>query len=235
MLAAFCACAITSQNGTAPKRGVSCLRQISRAITSQNGTAPKLSPLTVAPSGRAITSQNGTAPKRRTWPECLGSGAITSQNGTAPKRGHGYYYRQLVRLPVRTALLQNASVRKAKLATVRLPVRTALLQNGYSDNGRISRCDYQSERHCSKTLQRPQEAQRQCDYQSERHCSKTAGLIVPRFIRAITSQNGTAPKLRVFAGVTHVSAITSQNGTAPKPLEQIPSLLRDGHSDRRRF
>ena len=52
---------------------------------------------------------------------------------------------------------------------------------------------------------------------------------------AITSQNGTAPKLVSYASRDVLSAITSQNGTAPKPLEQIPSLLRDGHSDRRQF
>ena len=34
------------------------------AITSQNGTAPKRYALWFTPMGSAITSQNGTAPKR---------------------------------------------------------------------------------------------------------------------------------------------------------------------------
>lgn len=46
---------------------------------------------------------------------------------------------------------------------------------------------------------------------------------------------GSAPKRTHIAIRRALGAITSQNGTAPKPLEQIPSLLRDGHSDRRRF
>ena len=56
---------------------------------------------------RAITSQNGTAPKRVDSRLTLGLGAITSQNGTAPKRKSLHVAQRVVRLPVRTALLQN--------------------------------------------------------------------------------------------------------------------------------
>ena len=140
--------AITSQNGTAPKR-LSCLTSRARcAITSQNGTAPKPRSLHDSCVMRAITSQNGTAPKQAVLDSLEGYCAITSQNGTAPKQ-----------------------IQKLRQ--------------------------------------------------------------VPK--RAITSQNGTAPKQKDSRQVTKSRAITSQNGTAPKPLEQIPSLLRDGHSDRRQF
>ena len=36
---------------------------------------------------------------------------------------------------------------------VRLPVRTALLQNVTQLGSTLGECDYQSERHCSKTVQ----------------------------------------------------------------------------------
>ena len=77
------------------------------AITSQNGTAPKLSPLH----------------DKDVW------GAITSQNGTAPKQQQGLAGQHAVRLPVRTALLQNIRAGMIGDSSVRLPVRTALLQN----------------------------------------------------------------------------------------------------------
>ena len=100
-----------------------------------------------------------------------------------------------VRLPVRTALLQNLCVNVADLRTVRLPVRTALLQN------------YQSHHHLDY----------KCDYQSERHCSKTDTIDYQLTLSAITSQNGTAPKPHVALKGWTGCAITSQNGTAPKP------------------
>ena len=81
-------------------------------------------------------------------------GAITSQNDTAPKR---YCHIQ-------------------QPARVRLPVRTTLLQNKKKIAQEIGMCDYQSERHCSKTNDSTTSALDGCDYQSERHCSKTAGL-----------------------------------------------------------
>jgi len=58
----------------------------------------------------------------------------------------------MVRLPVRTALLQNFQRFTARAGRVRLPVRTALLQNTLDITGYPLRCDYQSERHCSKTV-----------------------------------------------------------------------------------
>ena len=80
-----------------------------RAITSQNGTAPK-HPWPHGPGrGGAITSQNGTAPKPYMVPSVGSGSAITSQNGTAPKLMLADDTRVDVRLPVRTALLQNGS------------------------------------------------------------------------------------------------------------------------------
>ena len=102
---------------------------------------------------------------------------------------------QIVRLPVRTALLQNVKCDKGKTKTVRLPVRTALLQNPDESIAKVYVCDYQSERHCSKTRQDSRDAR----------------------LGAITSQNGTAPKLPDDPVLVALSAITSQNGTAPKP------------------
>ena len=57
--------------------------------------------------GSAITSQNGTAPKLVVNHSNFLSSAITSQNGTAPKRSLHNCGLATVRLPVRTALLQN--------------------------------------------------------------------------------------------------------------------------------
>ena len=56
----------------------------------------------------AITSQNGTAPKHICLNRMRILGAITSQNGTAPKRMPVAMSIRTVRLPVRTALLQNS-------------------------------------------------------------------------------------------------------------------------------
>ena len=79
-------------------------------------------------------------------------------------------------------------------------------------------CDYQSERHCSKTAIGPVHDKDLCDYQSERHCSKTFPSVDFHFTCAITSQNGTAPKQDFASWYWQKSAITSQNGTAPKRL-----------------
>ena len=57
-----------------------------------------------------------------------------------------------------------------------------------------------------------------CDYQSERHCSKTPNVIAKIIESAITSQNGTAPKPKTRDIPTRFRAITSQNGTAPKHM-----------------
>ena len=77
---------------------------------------------------------------------------------------------------------------------MRLPVRTALLQNSISLLVDGSLCDYQSERHCSKTVGCDASWVSWCDYQSERHCSKTHSYKWKSLNSAITSQNGTAPK-----------------------------------------
>ena len=55
----------------------------------------------------AITSQNGTAPKQANVGPLAHTRAITSQNGTAPKLPGRMVRDEEVRLPVRTALLQN--------------------------------------------------------------------------------------------------------------------------------
>ena len=78
--------------------------------------------------------------------------AITSQNGTAPKLKRIRKSSRCVRLPVRTALLQNKVFNLYTRQQVRLPVRTALLQNNQTPYLRNGKCDYQSERHCSKTV-----------------------------------------------------------------------------------
>ena len=77
------------------------------AITSQNGTAPKLVRIRETRALGAITSQNGTAPKPQDPLGLRAHGAITSQNGTAPKLVSYQPRDVIVRLPVRTALLQN--------------------------------------------------------------------------------------------------------------------------------
>ena len=125
----------------------------------------------------AITSQNGTAPKRVALAPSARSRAITSQNGTAPKLRAYIRRTHLVRLPVRTALLQNP-LSKARTAT-----RCDYQSERHCSKTRGGRlcwlpmCDYQSERHCSKTAGPPPRCLSACDYQSERHCSKTDSLV----------------------------------------------------------
>ena len=140
-------------------------------------------------------ARGGSAPKQHLRAQSIRRCAITSQNGTAPKRTSSFPPHMSVRLPVRTALLQNQGIDQLGLAVVRLPVRTALLQNVLvavglawavrlpvrtallqNTNARIAmatKCDYQSERHCSKTSFGASPRVKLCDYQSERHCSKT--------------------------------------------------------------
>ena len=100
----------------------------------------------------------------------------------------------VVRLPVRTTLLQNFLDEWMDRYIVRLPVRTTLLQNNPHATHPGMLCDYQSERHCSKTRRSKKRCMSWCDYQSERHCSKTDDFIPDVSICAITSQNDTAPK-----------------------------------------
>ena len=104
--------AITSQNGTAPKHSLRRVVREACAITSQNGTAPKHSLRCVVREACAITSQNGTAPKHDELALVGMVCAITSQNGTAPKQPYPNPLGSAVRLPVRTALLQNAPLVK---------------------------------------------------------------------------------------------------------------------------
>ena len=77
------------------------------AITSQNDTAPKRNDFVTDKRDGAITSQNDTAPKRKIGQNGAYLGAITSQNDTAPKHELVFLVGLLVRLPVRTTLLQN--------------------------------------------------------------------------------------------------------------------------------
>ena len=143
--------AITSQNGTAPKQAVLESLKGYRAITSQNGTAPKLCFGGLVGMGGAITSQNGTAPKQAVLESLKGYRAITSQNGTAPKLIHCLAFGHPGAITSQNGTAPKLTHCVGSLRSVRLPVRTALLQNGDSDNGGLSWCDYQSERHCSKT------------------------------------------------------------------------------------
>ena len=69
---------------------------------------------------------------------------------------------------------------------------------------------------CSKTAPACSVHTSVCDYQSERHCSKTNFFVSPSYVCAITSQNGTAPKRPSRHPCRALGAITSQNGTAPK-------------------
>ena len=78
--------------------------------------------------------------------------------------------------------------------------------------------DYQSERHCSKTLDIVEPPVFVFDYQSERHCSKTVCVDYERGNSLITSQNDTAPKPAAVVALLGVSLITSQNDTAPNLL-----------------
>ena len=134
--------------------------------------------------------------------------------------------------------LLKRRVKRNGVEAVRLPVRTAQPKTQIVWSWAMSWCDYQSERHCSKTNQiiipwprmcdyqserhcsktdvYSAEQRIKCDYQSERHCSKTDYTPVAACMSAITSQNGTAPKLVWRKLRLAVSAITSQNGTAPK-------------------
>ena len=127
-----------------------------------------------------------------------------------------------VRLPVRTTLLQNPNSHTKSSSFVRLPVRTTLLQNL---NAAVAAAVMVRLPVRTTLLQNQQLVQRhpvRCDYQSERHCSKTVLLQSLPTVCAITSQNDTAPKQLLFASPHCVSAITSQNDTAPKPLAQNP-------------
>ena len=89
-----------------------------------------------------------TGQQARTKARC----AITSQNDTAPKHMRWHTMQGAVRLPVRTTLLQNSLTVRDTSTRVRLPVRTTLLQNSCINCPYDEPCDYQSERHCSKTI-----------------------------------------------------------------------------------
>ena len=54
------------------------------------------------------------------------------------------------------------------------------------------------------------------DYQSDRHCSKTLDVAAGDWSSLITSQIDTAPKLRPSCSTWRASLITSQIDTAPK-------------------
>ena len=76
--------------------------------------------------------------------------------------------------------------------------------------------DYQSVRHCSKTLTPCLPTRLWFDYQSVRHCSKTRWLRGTRVTGLITSQFDTAPKRAAGGAVGTERLITSQFDTAPK-------------------
>ena len=102
-------------------------------------------------------------------------------------------------------------------ARVRLPVRTALLQNSGLLRLLSDVCDYQSERHCSKTTDACRRTLTSAITSQNGTAPKQGLHFSPPLDSAITSQNGTAPKRSLDNDECGRSAITSQNGTAPKP------------------
>ena len=102
--------------------------------------------------------------KRDSW--------ITSQFDTAPKQAG---YPDLIK-------------------GVGLPVSSTLLQNRSGRPGAAPGLDYQSVRHCSKTVSAVPDKTEQLDYQSVRHCSKTYIDDTYGLTGWITSQFDTAPK-----------------------------------------
>ena len=77
--------------------------------------------------------------------------------------------------------------------------------------------DYQSNRHCAKTITPATDGVEVFDYQSNRHCAKTRDLELVRAVGLITSQIDTAPKRHPGLIQTPACLITSQIDTAPKP------------------
>ena len=116
---------------------------------------------------------------------------------------------------------------------MRLPVRTALLQNRSPGAARMPWCDYQSERHCSKTSNRRELVTPWCDYQSERHCSKTLNVIHPTYISAITSQNGTAPKRSGACLGTCRVRLPVRTALLQNPIPRIKDKLRCDYQSER--
>ena len=131
-----------------------------------------------------------------------------------------------MRLPVRTTLLQNGALDVHTVAAVRLPVRTTLLQNAKEFRAHHVPCDYQSERHCSKTLCLPRKGA-QCAITSQNDTApKPISSIGNLFPSAITSQNDTAPKPIIGNQFLFLGAITSQNDTAPKQMCRTAGVLK---------
>ena len=122
---------ITSQNDTAPKLMMFYYSTKTSWITSQNDTAPKRVLDDSLRTHRWITSQNDTAPKLGPPPPQRAPCWITSQNDTAPKR--------YVNDPTAFIGWITSQNDTAPKRSWRLPVSPSQL-------------DYQSERHCSKTI-----------------------------------------------------------------------------------
>ena len=125
---------------------------ISCLTTSQNVTAPKRTSAFPLWIRGLTTSQNVTAPKLAPSNASQPSSLTTSQNVTAPKRrgppGRG---------PLGLTTSQNVTAPKRHGAF-------ALMSRSF---------DYQSECHCSKTVNPVITGSTEFDYQSECHCSKT--------------------------------------------------------------
>ena len=157
-------------------------------------TIPAYEPLDTC----AITSQNDAAPKRARLPVRRVPSAITSQNDAAPKLEVSEVLGNVVRLPVRTTLLQNSE------------------RYEYPPN----LCDYQSERRCSKTVSASSFAATSAITSQNDAAPKLGGLGERLAVSAITSQNDAAPKPVRTARKQYHSAITSQNDAAPKQIAQ---------------
>ena len=82
--------------------------------------------------------------------------------------------------------------------------------------------DYQSDRHCSKTMRSLPLRKAEFDYQSDRHCSKTSTVkVCNSFQFDYQSDRHCSKTLDVAAG-DWSSLITSQIDTAPKPKPRTP-------------
>ena len=129
-----------------------------------------------------------------------------------------------MRLPVRTTLLQNAADSDVPRLLCDYQSERHCSKTAWQDYMAFCVCDYQSERHCSKTALKASNAVCSCDYQSERHCSKTRGLVRhygrPCDYQSERHCSKTAQSCRSFAK----RAITSQNDTAPKRLKCLSPL-----------
>ncbi len=92
-----------------------------------------------------------------------------------------------------------------------------LLQNNLSEASKYVGFDYQSECHCSKTIDGVMGKKTCLTTSQNATAPKRSGVAGTRRAGLTTSQNATAPKRHVLDGLAHGRLTTSQNATAPKP------------------